>query len=55
MSKQELRKRLEAVQEKKFMNEMVDGWTSENYRLDKELREEIKKIKEEIAKLDKGE
>lgn len=49
MSKQELRKRLEAAKEKKFMNEMVDGWTSENYRLDKELEEEIKVLKEQLG------
>lgn len=49
MSKQELRKRLEAAQEKKFMNEMVDGWTSENYRLDKELKAEIKALKEQLG------
>lgn len=49
MSKQELRKRLEAVQEKKFMNEMVDGWTSENYRLDKELKAEIRALKEQLG------
>ena len=55
MTRDELMKKLEEVKEKQFMIEMVDGWTSENYRLDKELREEIKKIKEEIAKLDKGE
>lgn len=49
MSKQELRKRLEAAKEKKFMNEMVDGWTSENYRLDKELQAEIKALKEQLG------
>ena len=49
MSKQELRKRLEAAQEKKFMNEMVDGWTAENYRLDKELKAEIKALKEQLG------
>ena len=49
MSKQELRKRLEAAKEKKFMNEMVDDWTSENYRLDKELKEEIKALKEQLG------
>lgn len=49
MSKQELKKRLEAAQEKQFMNEMVDGWTSENYRLDKELKEEIKALKEQLG------
>lgn len=49
MSKQELKKRLEAAKEKKFMNEMVDGWTSENYRLDKELKAEIKALKEQLG------
>ena len=49
MSKQELRKRLEAAKEEKFMNEMVDGWTSENYRLDTELKEEIKALKEQLG------
>lgn len=49
MSKQELQKRLKAAKEKKFMNEMVDGWTSENYRLDKELTEEIKALKEQLG------
>lgn len=49
MSKQELRKQLEEAKEKKFMNEMVDGWTSENYRLDKELKEEIKALKEQLG------
>lgn len=49
MSKQELRKQLEVAKEKKFMNEMVDGWTSENYRLDKELKEEIRALKEQLG------
>lgn len=49
MSKPELRKQLEAAKEKKFMNEMVDGWTSENYRLDKKLKEEIKALKEQLG------
>ena len=31
------------------MNEMVDGWTSENYRLDKELKAEIKALKEQLG------
>ena len=49
MSKQELKKRLEEAKEKQFMNEMVDGWTSENFRLDKELKEEIKALKEQLG------
>lgn len=49
MSKQELKKRLETAKEKQFMNEMVDGWTSENYRLDKELKEKIKALKEQLG------
>ena len=49
MSKQELKKRLEKAKEKQFMNEMIDGWTSENYRLDKELKEEIKALKEQLG------
>ena len=49
MSKQELQKRLEAAKEKQFMNEMVDGWTSENYRLDKELEAEIKALKAQLG------
>lgn len=49
MLKPELKKRLEAAKEKKFMNEMVDGWTSENYRLDKELKAEIKELKEQLG------
>ena len=55
MTRDELMKRLEAAKEKQFMNEMVDGWTSDNFRIEKEISEEIKKLKEEIAKLDKGE
>ena len=49
MSKQELRKRLEEAKQKQFMNEMVDGWTSENYRLDKELKEEIQSLKKQLG------
>lgn len=49
MTRDELMKKLEEVKEKQFMNEMVDGWTSENYRLDKELREEIKALKKQLG------
>ena len=49
MSKlEELEKELEHLNHKRFMLQMCDHWSSEDYRYDDELWEQIKKVKEEI-------
>lgn len=50
-----LKKKLDDAETKQFMNQMVDGWTAKNYRIEKETNEEVKRLKEEISKLERGE
>lgn len=45
---EELEKELETLKQKEFMLQMVDHWSSEDYRYDQELTEQIRKVEEEI-------
>lgn len=48
-SKKELEKELEELEQKEFMLQMVDHWSSEDYRYHDELCEKIRKIKQKIG------
>lgn len=50
MTKQEIQNKIEELETRKFYNNMVDRWTYENYMIDTELREKIKKLKEMLDK-----
>lgn len=50
MTKQEIQKKLEELEERKFYNNMVDRWTKENYEFDFFLRNEIEKLKKELTR-----
>lgn len=45
-----LKEELERIEEKRFMLDMKDHWTSENYKLDDELFARRKEIEKELLK-----
>ena len=45
---EELKKELEELKEKKFMLQMCDHWSSDDYKYDRELTEKIRKLEKEI-------
>ena len=47
----ELKKKLEELKHKEFMLQMIDHWSAEDYRDDRELHEEIMKVKKEIEEV----
>lgn len=47
----ELKKKLEELKHKEFMLQMIDHWSAEDYRYDRELHEEIMKVKKEIEEV----
>lgn len=49
-----LREQLEKVENKKFMNQMVDHWGDVNYSIDRECFNEITKLKAQIKELEDG-
>lgn len=46
----ELKQELEELESKEFMLQMVDHWSTEDYRYSNELHEQIMLKKEEISK-----
>lgn len=50
--KNELVKKLEDLEHREFMVQMIDHWTQEDYRYDNELHQEIMKTKKEIEFVD---
>lgn len=50
MTKQEIKKEIERLEEKKFYNNMVDRWTAENYKRDTELTNQIRELKKLLDK-----
>ena len=50
MTKQEIEKRIEDLEERRFALAMCDRWTQEDYDLNDRLLEEIKKLKAELNK-----
>lgn len=50
MLKHEIEKRIEELEERKFYLAMKDRWDFEDYKLDTELFNEIRKLKEMLDK-----
>ena len=52
MSKlEELEEKLKELKHREFMVQMIDHWSAEDYRYDRELHEEIMKVKKEIEEV----
>ena len=51
---EELKKELEELEHKEFMVQMIDHWSAEDYRYDRELHEKIMKVKKEIEEVKKN-
>lgn len=49
-----LEKELEELEHKEFMVQMIDHWSSEDFRYDRELHEQIMKVKKEIEEVKKN-
>lgn len=49
----ELKKELEELEHKEFMVQMIDHWSAEDYRYDRELHEKIIKVKADINFINK--
>lgn len=47
----ELKKKLEDLEHREFMVQMIDHWTQEDYRYDNELHQKIMKVKKEIEEV----
>ena len=50
MTREQIEKRIEDLETRRFTLAMCDRWTQEDYDLDKELFEEISKLKKELNK-----
>ena len=51
---EELEKELEELEHKEFMVQMIDHWSVEDYRYDRELHEKIMKVKKEMEEIKNG-
>ena len=49
MTREELKKKLEALETREFMIHMVDRWTEEHRRMLREVEREILEIKAQLA------
>ena len=49
-SLEELKSKLEDLENQEFMLEMIDTWTSEDYKYSDEIHEQIMAVKKEIEK-----
>lgn len=49
-SKEELQTELEDLEQKEFMLQMIDRWSSEDYRYYDELHDKIRNVKKEMIK-----
>lgn len=45
MTREKIREEIEKLENRKFMNNMVDRWTTANYQIDRELTEQIRNLK----------
>jgi len=45
MTREKIREEIEKLENRKFMNNMVDRWTAANYQIDRELTEQIRNLK----------
>lgn len=50
MTKTEVIARIEKLESRRFMLNMIDRWTLDDYKLDTDLANEIYKLKKEIEK-----
>lgn len=50
----ELEEKLKELKHKEFMVQMIDHWSAEDYRYDRELHEKIIKVKKEIEEVKKN-
>lgn len=50
MNKQEIEKRIEELENRRFFLQMKDYWNFNDYRQDDELKEEIKNLKKMLDK-----
>ena len=48
LSLQQLKSKLEDLENQEFMLEMIDTWTSEDYKYSDEIHEQIMAVKKEI-------
>ena len=48
---EELEEKLKDLEHREFMVQMIDHWSTEDYRYDRELHEEIMKVKKEIEEV----
>ena len=48
-----LNEQIQELERKRFMNQMCDHWTDENYSLDRELTGKIKELKAQLEELEK--
>lgn len=51
MTKEEIEKKIEELKEAKFMNNMVDRWSSDNYAFDRKVTQEIADLKKQLEAL----
>jgi uncharacterized protein YbaP (TraB family) len=49
-----LNEQIQELERKRFMNQMCDHWTDENYSLDRELTQQINKLKEQLKEYEQN-
>ena len=54
MNKEEIEKRIEELEERKFMLDMIDSWDSEDRILYNELSKQIRSLREQLLDILKG-
>lgn len=50
MTREQIEQRIRDLEDRRFILAMCDRWTQEDYDLDRELFEEINKLKKELNK-----
>ena len=53
MTREEIEKKIEALEERKFMLDMIDVWDSEDRRLYNELSKQIRELREQLKEKEK--
>lgn len=48
MTKEEIKAKIEELETRKFMNNMVDRWTWENMKINEQLAKEIRELKAQL-------
>lgn len=48
MTKEEIKAKIEELETRKFMNNMVDRWTWENMKINEQLVKEIRELKAQL-------